>query len=273
MTTITPDKIASSPDNAPAGFFNGATELARFLVEQGTTMEKLANRMDDTRELNGILYYRNRESFGPTWKPFPKVAEEKTIYPQSINIFTLDGMVDFINAVELKPGTILHVEDERTVTLRSTPDPDTGDRHVLATCSAQTPRHNFGEYMDTDAFNTWLLSRFIQNAATESVFALVKSMTKEQSLTTTDDGVSQAITVKQGTTCSTCLFKNPVPLQPIRTFSDITQPTSNYVLRVNTDGQVALFEGDGGAWKTEAVEAIHTHLRFSIKNDNVLVIA
>ena len=58
---------------------------------------------------------------------------------------------------------------------------------------------------------------------------------------------------------------NPVELMPYRTFREVTQPTSTFILRLKPgrDGALptcALFEADGGAWKLRAIQSIAAYL-------------
>ena len=41
-------------------------------------------------------------------------------------------------------------------------------------------------------------------------------------------------------------------LKPFRTFLEVAQPESEFILRVNDKGNIGLFEADGGVWKLEA---------------------
>lgn len=47
-----------------------------------------------------------------------------------------------------------------------------------------------------------------------------------------------------------------VQLQPYRTFLEVEQPVSDFLLRVDKQGKIALYEADGGAWKLEAKRRI-----------------
>lgn len=90
----------------------------------------------------------------------------------------------------------------------------------------------------------------------------------------TDDGVSQVLTVKQGVSLAqNVTLQNPVPLKPMRTFSEVDQPESNFTLRVNGDADVALFEADGGAWKNAAVANIKNYLESKLYGYGVVVLA
>lgn len=41
-------------------------------------------------------------------------------------------------------------------------------------------------------------------------------------------------------------------LQPFRTFIEVAQPESEFLLRLNDDGCIGLYPADGGVWKLEA---------------------
>ena len=45
-------------------------------------------------------------------------------------------------------------------------------------------------------------------------------------------------------------------LRPYRTFKEIDQPESQFLLRLNENGNIGLFEADGGMWKLEAKKSI-----------------
>jgi hypothetical protein len=67
-----------------------------------------------------------------------------------------------------------------------------------------------------------------------------------------------------------------VELRPYRTFREIEQPASKFVLRVKRGGEgqkpgCALFEADGGFWKLEAIENIRKYI--ASKNLNITIIA
>jgi len=43
---------------------------------------------------------------------------------------------------------------------------------------------------------------------------------------------------------------------PFRTFLEVAQPESEFILRLDGSGQINLIGADGGAWKLEAVRNI-----------------
>ncbi|MDL2276354.1 hypothetical protein LJC02_01750, partial [Breznakia sp. OttesenSCG-928-G09] len=62
---------------------------------------------------------------------------------------------------------------------------------------------------------------------------------------------------------------------PFRTFAEVEQPNSRFLLRVREGGEMALFEADGGAWKLEAQNNVSTFIRKELEqeiNDGAVVV-
>lgn len=83
-----------------------------------------------------------------------------------------------------------------------------------------------------------------------------------------DDGVTQTVTAKQGVAfVQEVAVPNPVTLAPYRSFPEISQVESEFVLRVRagrSEGElptIALFEADGGRWQLEAVRRVKDYLK------------
>ena len=80
------------------------------------------------------------------------------------------------------------------------------------------------------------------------------------------------MTVRDGVVrVSDVVIKNPVYLRPFRTFCEIDQPESPFILRIrNSDGkgvpEIALYEADGGLWKHRAIQGIHAYLDKALDN-------
>lgn len=276
-----PERNEKMPDTNNENLKN----LAEYLIEEGKShAEDYADRVRElhelaqmTEEFDGVTHRWDVDR--KQWIAMPKIVKCDDDVPDTLEFFTLQGLVDYINEntegqIPDDKTLILQVASPTVVRLLSQPSEHEKKRHVIAGTKANLPGTRFGVYMDAETFTTMLLSRFIETDARNTLFSVVKSMTKQQSCNTTDDGVSQVITVERGVSMATNVtFKNPVPLKPMRTFSEVEQPESNFTLRVNEDAEAALFEADGGAWQIEAVDNIAKYLRATITNPNVVVIA
>ena len=55
-------------------------------------------------------------------------------------------------------------------------------------------------------------------------------------------------------------MKPRVPLRPFRTFQEVEQPESEFLLRMDEEGNIGLFEADGGMWKLTARQTVKAFL-------------
>ena len=103
-------------------------------------------------------------------------------------------------------------------------------------------------------------SRFIPTDDASYLLDLISRISDEKGVQSNDNGVSQTVTVKQGVSLmATEIVKPRISLKPFRTFREIPQPESEFILRLDETGRVGLFEADGGIWKMEAKDNILTY--------------
>ncbi len=208
------------------------------------------------------------------WLAFDNSGQAKEILPRVFNanepirLNTLTGLVNYIkaNIERIDSQLILHIEDERSIRLTGTLEID-GSREILATAGAIVPRFMFGEWYDMESFNIALQSKFVDKRVENfdddrSILLRVVGNTQEENIKTTgDNGVSQAVTIKQGVNSSDVLVPNPVLLAPYRTFLEVEQPSSLFVFRMKDGPRAAIFEADGGAWRNQAIVNIREYLK------------
>lgn len=204
---------------------------------------------------------------------------EKIVKAEPFETFSLNGLMDYILTDpegRFGEGT-RHIVRVKSPTLVEVIAPETGywrERELVAYCKAVIPEISFGRYMDAEDFQVMVQTCFMDSENRAVVLKLAGSVRKEQNMQTADDGVSQKVTINSGiSTAADVIVKNPVTLTPYRTFHEVEQPESPFVLRFNEDGEAALFEGDGSKWKLEAVENIRRYLVEALKGFNVDVIA
>ena len=93
------------------------------------------------------------------------------------------------------------------------------------------------------------------------LLSLLSRIDDNQGVSSVDNGISQEVSVKTGAVLKEQQTVQPiVHLQPYRTFLEVEQPASDFLLRLDKDGCPALFEADGGAWKLEAKRNIAAYL-------------
>lgn len=129
------------------------------------------------------------------------------------------------------------------------------------TAEAKFISFDFNEYISIENMIICLKSRFAPTEDRDYLVQLLGNITDQQSVQTKDDGITQSATVKSGIQLiGEQRIKPIVTLKPYRTFLEVEQPESDFLIRLK-DGRAALFEADGGAWEREAVKNIADKLR------------
>lgn len=139
------------------------------------------------------------------------------------------------------------------------------------------PVFAFGQWLDPDAFNVALQTLFVDSKERARVLEIVGNVRTEGVTTIDDDGVAQGVVASAGVRLGKVVgVPNPVALQPFRTFREVDQPESKFVLRAKGEKgempRLALFEADGGAWKLAAIDTI-AEFMISHVPEEVVVIA
>ena len=219
-------------------------------------------------------------STGNRYERVKPVLPDKIVKPDIFTTFSLDGLIDYIKS---DVDDIFGCKEVRHIVRVTSPtkveviSPTTGywlERVTVAQCTALVPEIHFGHYMDTDEFQIMVQTCFEDSDNRAIVLKLAGSVRKEQSMQTADDGTSQKVTINSGVATATdVIVKNPVILTPFRTFREVTQPESPFILRFNEDARAALFTGDGSAWKLAAVARISEYLKANLAGYNVEIIA
>lgn len=136
------------------------------------------------------------------------------------------------------------------------------DRNVVAIACPQNPNIRFNDYLSMEAFIIQLQTCFVDSKNKKILLDQVKYFSSESKVEAEDDGIGQKVVATQGTA-----IKKEISLQPIinltayRTYKEVEQPETMYLLRVRDGGQIALFEADGGMWKHDATLKVSAYLR------------
>ena len=186
---------------------------------------------------------------------------------ESVEVVTLTGVVELIKGqldnLELGAHLIHVISPEQVRLIGRTCDPF-GRRHARVIAELTKSTHWFGQWMAPEVFIIWLQSGFVpERGELTDLLRLVSSLTAEAVSLSEDDGISQKAITRRGVAFKQeVVIKPRVPLAPYRTFREVAQPMSDFLLRLrrqdDEDGlpSCALFEADGGRWKLEAMLAI-----------------
>jgi hypothetical protein len=218
-------------------------------------IEELTLQGETPREIDGRTFYRGREIMD--------------VELDAITLSTLGGFAElaeclFVGGVPIFGAVVTTPE---SVCLLGNPDKHKR-RGILA--YANSPDRGsfpFENWLSQEDFVTMAQACFVRTDELDDVLRLVGTLKAGRVTTYEDDGVTQQVNAAAGVTRATHVeVPNPVSLCPWRTFVEIEQPPSDFILRLrggdeNQKPQIGLYEVIGGGWKLAAMTAIAAHLR------------
>lgn len=204
----------------------------------------------------------------------------------SIYTSSLSSVVDFIAAGMAMEAhgagrAFIHVTGPRNVLVYKATGGENGRQCLLNSNFGGILFPNvcdfpFGKYIDQEEFILGLTNGFVPD---ENLSKLLQAASKVQIVTSvdhTDNGVSRFNATQQEIKMESA-WQNPITLRPRRTFSEIEQPESPFVLRMHADENnhlsMALFEAGGKAWEHEAVQNIKAYLKKQLVLQDVTILA
>lgn len=204
-----------------------------------------------TYVIDGITYSDN---------DLVRVTERKR-YLECKTVNSLDAIVKLISAeyaiIDEQAGDPLFIRviDPKTVEVFTRPDQFQKRTYAY---QAKCVDADFCEgWRDQQSAIIEIKSRFIPTEDSEYLLGLISRMKKEEGVRSDDNGVSQTVTAKSGVSLVAVEGVKPrLTLRPFRTFREVEQPDSEFILRLDDNGRVGLFEADGGIWRMEAKDNI-----------------
>lgn len=206
----------------------------------------------------------------------------RTPTPDTIEVKTLTALVDYLknNVDGLALDKLLcHVESPHAVSVQSALLGDFDDRKIYIRAELDQIKLPFNSWTDAEAFNIALQACFVdpddalQTTDKGLVLKYVSNIKTTAEAGISDDGVSQAVTIKKGiASVENFVLPNPVTLRPFRTFTEVEQPASRFVFRVRHEDEMEfmLVEADGGAWRGEAMKNVKAFMEKEVPGLSVI---
>ncbi len=139
------------------------------------------------------------------------------------------------------------------------------NRPVVLRSKAKFPKFSTGYFYPHYEFMIFLQMNLVRTEVIDRLLQLFGNISSEEIRTSIDDGVTQQIVAKQGIKLvDWATVPNPVLLQPYRTFPEVEQPASPFIIRLKEKAEkpaIAFFEADGGAWEIDAIHGIRDWLK------------
>lgn len=179
----------------------------------------------------------------------PKVKHS----PDRYAVKSLDAIANLIKTEigKARVPLFIRIDSPTRVYVESTWDEDY-DRDFLYAASCEEANFQPG-WRDHEKAIIELKSAFIPTEGQQYLLDLLSRLCVDDGVETTDNGVTQTVTTKQGVSLKQAEnVRNIVGLKPFRTFREVNQPESMFLIRVDDKSRVAILEADGEIWKIEA---------------------
>lgn len=247
----------------------------------GSFVQELSDRLEAPLEIGQGGYIATPEGWtlhdpASLVKPGPQAS--------ALTVSTLSALTDYLKANRdaLKLETlVVHIVAPHAVSVVGALSERARVRETFVTAACTDSTVGFvGKFMPLDEFIIGLQARFLDRDDRARVLAVIGNVTQEAIKTSVDDGVTQVVSTRAGIVRqSESAIPNPVKLVPFRTFREVDQPRSPFVLRVNGDRgdgrptQAALFEADAGTWKLTAIDRVQAWLSEALAGVDVKILA
>lgn len=206
-----------------------------------------------------------------------KVVQQPRV--NTVNFRTLRGLVDTLKKEHdnFASPLVVNVLSETEVEVYSAINSVDRTREIPYHSEAETIHIDFNHKLDYESMMITLKSKFVETPELLELVKLIGTITDEKTNQTSDDGFSQTVIVKKGIALKGDQVIRPiVKLKPYRTFNEVEQPESEFLIRLSEGGYVAIYGADGGAWKLKArgniAEYLRNELSELIENGTLIVV-
>lgn len=195
--------------------------------------------------------------------------------PEAVELSTMSGLAAYVGANRDEwdvSRLTVHVRTPTLITLWGPVHGPRRQRDELARVTRTWAPFPFEKWISLEDAVIRLQTQFVDSEDRRAVLAVLGNVRESAVRTMDDSGVSQTVTASKGVALrAEVAVPNPVMLRPYRTFSEIDQPASTFVLRLRSGAgdqlpTVALFPADGGNWEREAMisAARECEVRFGV---------
>ena len=182
--------------------------------------------------------------------------------PEITNLNSLDAMVKMVKTEAIKrwkPPFYITIPSPTKVHCYPQPEGEEKRFHravYYTAIATDIPGWNTSEQMTFEEAMIALRTRFQPTEDTVYALKLLSDITTGAKVTYNDNGIATSVVTKKGIDLqSNAAIRPIVSLKPYRTFQEVEQPASDFLIRVNERG-ILFTEADGGMWRLAARNTI-----------------
>lgn len=185
-------------------------------------------------------------------------------HPDTLPLTSLDALVKLVRTEASEADTPLYITIPNHMTVRCFGQYDAGTRCFrqvyYEAAATDVPGWESKQELGFEEAQIAMRTRFQETIDIAYLQKLLSEITTGAKVTLNDNGIATSIVTQKGVALqSNESIKPIVSLRPYRTFQEVAQPESPFLIRVN-ERRIAFIEADGGMWKLKARETIKAFL-------------
>ncbi len=186
------------------------------------------------------------------------------IHPDTLSLHSLDALVKLVQTEAANMDTPLYITVPNHLTVRCFGQPDTDARYYrqfyYEANATDVPGWDKQVQLGFEEAQIALRTRFQETPDTIYAMKLLSDICCGAKVVYNDNGIATTVTTQKGVALQSNEQVRPIiTLKPSRTFQEVEQPQSIFLIRVNERG-ISFTEADGGMWKLKAREIIKAFL-------------
>lgn len=192
-------------------------------------------------------------------------------HPDTLPLHSLDALVKLIKteAVAICKTLYITIPDHMTVDCFAQPNADERffRQFFYQAKATDVPGWEARTQFSFDEAMIALRTRFQKTVDTDYTLKLLSEITTGAKVTFNDNGVATTVVTQKGIALQGNETIRPiVSLKPYRTFQEVEQPVSEFLIRINDRG-INFIEADGGMWKLNARENVKAFLEDKLSDE------
>ncbi len=185
-------------------------------------------------------------------------------HPDTLPLNSLDALVKMVKTEASEDDTPLYITIPDHMTVRCFGQPNAAARCFrqvyYETHATDVPGWTEKTTLGFEEAQIALRTRFQETPDTLYAMKLVSDISLGAKVVYNDNGIATTITTQKGVALQTNEQIRPlVKLRPYRTFQEVEQPESIFLIRVSDRG-ISFIEADGGMWKLKARQTVKAFL-------------
>lgn len=192
-------------------------------------------------------------------------------HPDTLSLNSLDALVKLVKTEASEMDTPLYITIPDHMTVRCFGQPSADERYFRQVYyeahATDVPGWGEKNTLGFEEAQIALRTRFQETQDTLYAMKLLSDITCGAKITYNDNGVATSVVTRKGIDLQANESIRPiVKLRPYRTFQEVEQPESIFLIRISERG-ISFIEADGGMWKLSARETIKKFLEERLQQE------